>query len=62
MNDVLGHDPALQDYTGDNLVEWDEFCYAPGVEFIARPVDWSAVQRATTELRMPPHYAVCVNQ
>ena len=34
--DVLGHDSALQGYTwaGDNLGEWDEFCYESYNEII----------------------------
>ena len=58
MIGVLGHDSAMLRlyWAGDNLGEWDEFCYEswPWCR-IDRSTFWPAVQRATTVKRIPPN-------
>ena len=55
MIGVLGHDSAPLYCAGDNLGEYDEFCYesCPWCR-IDRSTFWPAVQRATTVPRTPP--------
>ena len=63
MIGVLGHDSALLrlDWAGDNLCEWDEFCYESCTwHRIDRSACWPVVQRATTVPRMPPLHE-CIN-
>ena len=60
MNDwCWGHDSALLIriyWAGDNLCEWDEFCYEScNWRRIDRSTCWPAVLRATTVPRMLPH-------
>ena len=59
MNGVIGYDSALLQlfWAGDNLDEWDEFCYEScpwrGID---HSTCWQAVQRATTAQWMPQRF------